>query len=291
MVVQKEIVRGLLFDISLSRDVIYYAYMILLLIFIIGLVWGSGLNAFAYRFYHKKSWLRGRSFCPHCKITLTAYELIPLISFIIQKGKCRKCKKKISYQYPLGEVATAVAFCGSFLWLTRDGATAEALFLWLMFIFSWSAWFVIFVHDFLYTLVFDSIVFSAIGVMIIMQFARLILFEPSAVWVSHSIGYGIAFVIGAGFFAVQFVVSRGRWIGGGDIRLGLLMGITLGLPHVITALVIAYIGGSIISVALLTLKKVQWKSEIPFGTFLACATLVTVLFGEPLLAWYMGLFY
>ena len=69
------------------------------------------------------------------------------------------------------------------------------------------------------------------------------------------------------------------------------MGITLGLPHVITALIIAYIGGSIISVALLTLKKVQWKSEIPFGTFLACATLVTVLFGEPLLAWYMGLFY
>ncbi|HAZ16619.1 MAG: hypothetical protein A3H59_02200 [Candidatus Jacksonbacteria bacterium RIFCSPLOWO2_02_FULL_43_9] len=265
--------------------------MTLLLIFLFGLAWGSALNALAYRLYHKKSWIKGRSLCPQCKKTLAVMELIPLVSFIIQQGRCRQCKKKISCQYPLGEALTAIALCGSFLWLTRDGMSYQALFLWVMFLVSWSVWFVLFVHDFLYTLVLDAVVVPAFGIIVIVQSVRIILFEPSVVWASVVFAYLFAMLIGGGFFALQFIVSKGRWIGGGDIRLGVLMGATLGLPHVITALIIAYIGGSIISVFLLLYKKVQWKSEIPFGTFLACATLVTFLFGKPLLAWYMGLFY
>lgn len=265
--------------------------MIPVFIFIIGLAWGSALNAFAYRFYHKISWVRGRSACPHCHTILGAYELIPLISFIIQKGKCRTCKKKISWQYPLGELVTAIALCGSFIWLTRHGTTIEALLVWFTFICAWSAWFIIFIHDFYYTLVFDSIVFTATAVMVVVQSLRMIFFVPSSELVSHISGFLLAIIIGAGFFAAQFIVSRGRWIGGGDIRLGLLMGITLGMPHILTALVMAYIGGSVISIALLALKKAHWKSEIPFGTFLACATLVTFLFGTNVVAWYLGLFY
>jgi prepilin signal peptidase PulO-like enzyme (type II secretory pathway) len=98
-------------------------------------------------------------------------------------------------------------------------------------------------------------------------------------------------VIGSGFFLLQFVISKGRWIGGGDIRLGFFMGAILGWPHVLTALFISYILGSFISIFLLLYRRKEWGDKIPFGTFLALGTFITMLWGPSLVNWYLSLFY
>ena len=99
----------------------------------------------------------------------------------------------------------------------------------------------------------------------------------------------ISVIIGAGFFLLQFVISKGRWIGGGDIRLGLLMGVALGWPDILVALFIAYLAGAIIGIGLILIGKKKWGSEIPFGIFLSAATLVTLFFGNFILDWYLNM--
>ena len=98
-----------------------------------------------------------------------------------------------------------------------------------------------------------------------------------------------ALVIG-GFFLIQWLLSKGKWIGDGDIRMGVLMGLMLGLENGLVALFIAYILGAAIGVILLVSKKARMKTQIPFGTFLALATFVSLLFGEQILNWYLSLF-
>ena len=96
-------------------------------------------------------------------------------------------------------------------------------------------------------------------------------------------------VIGGGFFAAQYYLSKGKWIGGGDIRLGALMGFILGWKMLLVALMLAYISGAVIGIVLMALNKKKMSSEIPFGTFLAAATYVTIIHGEKILNWYFGL--
>ena len=102
---------------------------------------------------------------------------------------------------------------------------------------------------------------------------------------------GAAFgaLIAGGFFAAQYVVSRGTWIGGGDIRLGVLMGLLLGWERTLFALFVAYVGGAFISVLILAAKKGDRKTQLPFGAFLAPATIVALLWGMPVIEWYVGL--
>ena len=98
---------------------------------------------------------------------------------------------------------------------------------------------------------------------------------------------GIA--VGAGLFLFQYLISSGKWIGGGDIRLGLLMSVILGWPNILVALLLAYVFGGIISMLLVWGKKTSLRSETPFGTYLASATFVTMFFGEAIVSWYLGL--
>lgn len=95
-----------------------------------------------------------------------------------------------------------------------------------------------------------------------------------------------AFII-SGFFLVQFLISRGKWIGGGDIRLGFLMGVILGWPHGIVALFIAYFLGSIIGILLIIWGKKKFSSKIPFGTFLTAGTFIALLYGQEIIQWYL----
>jgi prepilin signal peptidase PulO-like enzyme (type II secretory pathway) len=90
-------------------------------------------------------------------------------------------------------------------------------------------------------------------------------------------------ILGAGFFGLQYLLSSGRWVGGGDIRLGLLMGSFLGWPSILFALCLAYVGGSIIGVGLIVSKRKTWQSAIPFGTFLTIATVLFHLYGHRVL--------
>ena len=93
-------------------------------------------------------------------------------------------------------------------------------------------------------------------------------------------------IFGGGFFLAQFLISKGQWIGGGDIRMGALMGFFLGWPQILVALFFSYIIGAIIGVSLIILKKKTWKSEIPFGVFLTIGAIISLFFGEQILLIY-----
>lgn len=256
-------------------------------IFIFGTVIGSFLNAFIWRLSVEESVLKGRSHCVHCSHDLSAGDLIPIVSFLLLKGKCRYCKKSISWQYPLVEIATGVLFVCAYtvfiqavptglLFALASGEHARELLILARDLFFISALMVLFVYDVRWYLLPDVVTIPAIvialalNLMLGMDFLNLLL----------------AAVVGGGFFLAQYVVSRGTWIGGGDIRLGALMGVMLGWPAVLYALFIAYIGGAIISIFLLALKKKGMKSEIPFGPFLCAATMYMLLYGNTIIQWF-----
>lgn len=248
--------------------------MNIILVAILGLVVGSFLNAVIYRLHVKVSFMRGRSYCPNCKHDLNAKDLVPLFSFLFLRGKCRYCNKKISWQYPLVEFFTMASFLILYL---QFGLNID-FFVYLIFT---GFLMVIFVYDLKYYLILDKVSVPAIIVAFLLSFFVLEIDIVSLL---------ISALIGGGFFLLQFVISKGKWIGGGDIRLGVIMGLMLGYPVILVALFIAYILGSVIGVVLIAGKKKKWKSQVPFGTFLSIATYIAFIVGEYIVEYYQDLF-
>ncbi|MDD5031951.1 MAG: prepilin peptidase [Patescibacteria group bacterium] len=257
-------------------------------VFIFGLVIGSFLNCLIWRLY-KKEGMWNRSYCPACRQQIAWYDNIPVLSFILLRGKCRHCRKRISIQYPIVEFLTGVLFLIAFL-NNESGIMNNGLFLILnskFLILTLRDWFivavmtVIFIYDLRWYLILDKITLPACLIVFILNLALGIS------WLNLV----ISAAIGGGFFLIQFLVSRGKWIGGGDIRLGLLMGFSLGDPsRLILAILLAYFIGSVIGLGLIISKRKRWNSEVPFGVFLASATIFTVFWGEKIINWYLGLF-
>jgi prepilin signal peptidase PulO-like enzyme (type II secretory pathway) len=265
-------------------------------IFCLGLIVGSFLNCVIYRLKVKKSFLAGRSFCPKCKKIISWYDNIPLLSFIFLKGKCRHCQERISWQYPLVELAAGVLFVLVFLatigqWnngliCSSTFSSVHSLILLRNWIFT-AILIVIFIYDLKYYLILDAVVFPAMVVALLLNILiNIFNHEP----LLSSFYLLISAAIGAGFFLLQFVISKGKWIGGGDIRLGALMGFMLPWPQILTALFFAYIIGSLVGVVLILTKVKGLKSQIPFGTFLSLGTLIALLYGEKIVAWYLNFY-
>jgi len=244
------------------------------LLFLLGISFGSFLNAWEWRIHSEKSISNGRSKCPTCDKTLKWYDNIPIVSFIFLRGKCWHCKKDISWQYPAVELVTGISFIfvGWFhqfdpLLIFRDCA----IFFLLLFTF---------VYDFKYQLILDRMTLAPAGIL----FAISLLFGWHQ-WTSMLLGA----VIGGGFFLAQFVLSKGKWIGGGDIRLGVFMGVILGWQLTLLALFLAYILGATVGVGLIASKKKKLASKVPFGTYLTIATFVAMFWGPKIISWYLGL--
>ncbi len=261
--------------------------MLLAFVFILGLFVGSFLNVVVYRLHREESFVKGFSKCLFCGHRLYPKDLVPLFSFLFLKGKCRYCRHKIAKQYFLMELATAIGFTliAWHFWQSADsqvilasfnGLLALKLWTWALF-FSWLL--IIFVYDLKYYLILDQVTLPAVIIAFILN-----LFLGFS-WASLLLGA----VVGGGFFFLQFIVSKGKWIGGGDIRLGLLMGMILGWPHVLVALFLAYLLGSVFAVGLLLAGKKHWGDKLPFGTFLSLATFVVLLYGDILISWYWSL--
>mgnify|MGYP003970039189 FL=1 len=246
----------------------------IILVILLGLSCGSFINAWIYRTEKKES-LLGRSHCPTCNIELSWRDNIPVISFIVLKKQCRHCKKSISWQYPIIELWTMFAFIYTFVThdlqftpeLVRDGYIVILLTF-------------IFVYDLKYQYILDKITLPAISILIVVN----LIFS----WMSPT-NMLISIAVGGGFFLLQYVVSKGRWIGGGDIRLGVLMGVILGWPYVIVGIFLAYIIGLITVTPLLLARKKHMGEQIPFGTYLSVATLICMFHGEYLLTTYLSL--
>ncbi|KKS12669.1 MAG: Type 4 prepilin-like protein leader peptide-processing enzyme PilD [Candidatus Magasanikbacteria bacterium GW2011_GWA2_41_55] len=247
----------------------YNASIMIIIIFLLGLCIGSFLNVLICRLPCGQS-ADGRSKCPRCRKTLSWHELVPLASFLIQKGRCRGCAKKISWQYPALELVTAAFFV--FVYTPENFVLNALLFV------SVSTMIVVFMIDLQYGLILDAVIWpSAILVGILQVLTGASIFNLLS-----------AVLVAGGFFALQWVFSKGRWIGDGDIGLGILMGLILGWPNILSALFFAYVGGAFISLFLLALRKKTLKSAVPFGVFLAPATLVALLWGSELIKWYLS---
>ncbi len=250
-------------------------------IFVFGVVIGSFLNAALWRMRTRESVLKGRSYCPKCRHQLAAADLIPLLSFLILRGRCRYCSLPISPSYFMIEAVTGLLFLLVALVSFPAGAaamTAPALAKLILGWFAGCVLLMVFVYDFRYMLIPRSLTLPA-AVLVFLANAALGL---DLLWLA------MGAVIGGGFFWLQRLISRGKWVGGGDVNLGLLMGALLGYPMILVAFFLAYISGAFVGVILMALRRKSMKSELPFGTFLSAAAIITMLYGQPILEWYLG---
>jgi prepilin signal peptidase PulO-like enzyme (type II secretory pathway) len=256
----------------------------IIFLFILGLIVGSFLNAVICRLKTGEKIITSRSACPYCKKKLTARDLIPVVSFILYKGKCRYCKKPISWQYPAVELATALAFAIIYLKIAPI-STLYLLFVICYLLFIASILIIIFVYDVKHYIIPDKVIIPAIAVALSVQLLALSKINLQLI---SSLPFALSgAVIAGGFFLLLVLASSGRWMGGGDIKLGIFMGLVLGYPLVLVALFIAYISGAAIGISLMFCRKKKINDEIPFGPFLTCAMFITLLWGNQILEWYL----
>jgi len=244
---------------------------------LLGVSFGSFLNAIVWRL-HTHNKITERSKCPHCLKQIAWYDNIPLFSFLLLRSRCRMCKEKISWQYPLVELWMGIVFVFVvwFEWSVVGMVFPIVVLHWfVMWVLSF-----IFVYDLIYMEVVDSI---TLGSAVILFFIG-----GYVVWGGEWFPLLIGACLGGLFFLLQYILSKGRWVGGGDIRIGILMGVILGWKLLLLALWIAYVVGAIISVGLLVSKKKTMKSQVPFGVFLTSATFVVMVWGERILSWYLS---
>ena len=249
-------------------------------VFLFGLITGSFLNCVIYRLQKDESFLFGRSYCPYCKKTLSWRDLIPVLSFLILRGRCRYCHKKISWQYPLVELFTAILFVSVFYFIFQNQILTIYSILNLCFLFIFSCFLiVIFVYDFKCFLIPDKIIYPAIFLSFLYNLLdiRYLIFNVFPVTLC-------AFL----FFLIIFLISRGKWMGFGDVKLVIFLGLLLGFPGILVALFLAFFIGAIIGIGLMIFEKKNLKSEVPFAPFLIIGTLIALFFGNFIFHWYIS---
>lgn len=254
-------------------------------VFIVGVCIGSFLNVALFRTREGKSVIHGRSKCRACEEPIGAGDLVPVLSYLRLSGRCRSCKSVISWQYPAVELATGFLFVLFYLLVaTQGGDNLGLLYMTLYVLRYWifAAYLVIiFVYDLRYMLIIDRFTVPAMVLAIVLN-----------LWLGLVPAWSVLLggLVLAGFFWIQFTFSKGVWVGGGDIRMGALMGLMLGLQYGLVALFLAYVFGAIIGVVMMASGKATRKTPVPFGSFLAVATLLVLFAGESLLDWYLNLF-
>lgn len=245
--------------------------MLYLVLAIAGLILGSFLSVLIHRIHTGQCGiLFGKSACPHCNKKLGPSELIPLLSYVFQGGRCRKCKKPVSWHYPVLELSTALLFVA----LAALGFTP----LWLYLLYGLVLVFIFF-YDLLYKELPDEIMLPAIAV------AFFASFLPGTVpFLSGLLGAGALIL----FFLLQIFISKGKWLGGGDLRIGAFMGLILGFKLMLVAVFASYLVGALVSIGLLLSGKATRKSMIAFGPFLVLGTLIALFYGNFLIEWYLN---
>jgi prepilin signal peptidase PulO-like enzyme (type II secretory pathway) len=269
---------------------------IAIILFILGLAWGSFVNALVWRLHEnqnskskKLSILNGRSMCPNCRHTLTWYDLIPVFSWLALRGKCRYCQKPVSAQYPVVELTLAVVFAGSYLfWPNPVHLDGQWLLLttWLVCSVGLLA---LAVYDLRWLLLPNKLIYPTLAAAVAGRAAYIAAFASRPL---HAVFLWLfSVVIASGVFFVLFTVSKGKWIGYGDVRLGLITGTLLAAPDKSLAMIfVASIIGLLAVLPGLARGHKNLSTKLPYGPFLISATAIMVVFGDSLLDWYKNLF-
>lgn len=245
--------------------------MIYVIIFLYGIVIGSFLNVCIYRIPKGESIVKVRSHCMNCGYQLKWYDLVPLFSFLFLRGRCRKCKQKISVQYPVIELLNGVLYCIVF---AVYGVSVNAL----LYALLASALIALSVIDFrTYEIpVGFNIWILALGLIRIVT--------DYADWLDYAVG----FLAVSMFLLLIYFFTKGRGIGGGDIKLMAACGLLLGWKLIILAFVLGCIIGSIVHIARM---KISGAGHVlAFGPYLSVGVMIAALAGDPMIAWYLSFF-
>lgn len=241
--------------------------------FIFGLVFGSFFNVVGLRIPKKESISTPPSHCTSCQRRLTVIDLIPVLSYIILRGKCRTCHTKISPIYVVTEIVTGLLFAFTVWSLGLTVETAVALFFISLLV-------IIVVSDFAYMLIPDKILLFFLPFLLV---GRIL--SPLDPWWDSLLGA----VIGFGILYLIAVVSKGG-MGGGDIKLFFLIGLVLGTMNTLLTLFIAAFIGMIVGIIVLKVRNQGRKTPVPFGPSIAAAAVIVYFYGDKILNWYMNLF-
>jgi leader peptidase (prepilin peptidase)/N-methyltransferase len=237
-------------------------------VFIFGAVVGSFLNVCIFRLPAKTSIIKPLSQCPHCHHPIRFYDNIPIISFIVLRGKCRDCDGKISWRYPLVELITAVL---SLLLFLQFGLTLRFL---IFFIFT-AVLIVITFIDLDHQIIPDVLTLPGIPI-----FFLLAIFVVKIPWLEALIGL----LIGGGvLFAIAFVyefLTKREGMGGGDVKLLAMIGGFLGWKSLIFILLFSSFSGAIAGITAMIIKKQDMKYAVPFGPFLSAAAVAYLFWGD-----------
>ncbi|MEN9328306.1 MAG: hypothetical protein RI947_1114 [Candidatus Parcubacteria bacterium] len=254
--------------------------MTLLFIFIIGLAIGSFSNVLIDRLPNDES-IMGRSHCDFCNKTLTAWELIPILSFIIQKRRCKNCGKKLSFQYPIIELWTGVLFVLTWLYVLQ--AIAEGTIVTSMPILTAIAYMavvsclnIIFITDAKYQIIPDSMQIALLVCSVLLLFT-------TGVLLTHPWIQVLAGICTLAPILALHIVTRGRGMGFGDVKFAFIMGLLLGIGKGFLALYIGFIVGAIVGVVLMTFGTKKLKSKIAFGPFLVIGLMTMLIAGDQVL--------
>ena len=247
---------------------IIYAIIVVL----VGLAIGSFLNVVIFRIDDLRSILKTRSKCLHCQEEIKWYDLVPLISFVLLRGRCRNCGKEISWQYPLVELGVASLFL--LFYFQYQLSWTLAYFCLVFAILT-----IIFVYDLKTQTIPDEFVWAVLLII----FAGAWYFTGSGV-----LNMLIGGLIGGGVITFLVLISKEKWMGAGDIKIGLALGALVGYPKALLMLFLAFILGSLFGLFLIALKKKGLKDTLPFAPFLISSALITLFFGDILIYWYLS---
>lgn len=239
------------------------------LVFLTGACVGSFLNVCIYRIPQEKSIVFPPSYCPSCQHSLKFVDLVPIISYIALKRKCRYCSCNISLEYPAVELVTGLLFVLAVAkyWIPLDALRVLVLF---------SVLIPAALIDLKHKIIPDKL--NLAGFILGLPF----IFESKEFLFSGAIG----FFAGGGLLLLIAVLSRGG-MGGGDIKLAAVMGLLLGWKYLLVALFLAFLAGGIIGTLMLLLRIKKMKEAIPFGPYLALGAIIAALVGDKIISWYI----
>lgn len=246
--------------------------MLFLMVFLTGIFLGSFLNVLIDRLSTGRSFAKGRSYCEICKRTIKSFDLIPLFSYIILRGKCRHCKAKIPFRLFLVELLTGlIALVSLYLAFTGQLSPYSSLLIFLILM----SFLGIFVSDVVYGIIPDLLVLLSLLATIFYVFV-----EQLPLYNHIAAGLGSLF-----FFLFLFIITKGKGMGFGDVKLSFVLGVLLGFPLIVVSLYLAFLTGAAVSIILVVWRKLRFfGSTIPFGPFLVASSVVTLFFGDVILS-------
>ena len=247
------------------------------IVVVAGLCVGSFLNVCIYRLPRRASLLTPRSRCPGCDYQLTWYDNIPVISYLVLLGRCRRCRARINVRYPIVEILTAVVFLLHYL---AFGLTALLV---VRLLFA-CAMIVLFAIDLEHQLLPNVITLPGLAAGLVFSLA----FPPGVLDAALGalIGGGVLWLIGEAYYRY----SGQEGMGGGDVKMLAMIGAFLGWKLVLVTLIVSSLAGSLLGVFIILSRRGDLKKALPYGTFLAMGALFASLYGERVVDWYTGLY-